>query len=264
MKRVLITGADGFLGQRLARSAGGFLPVLHVRREESWAHWRAQGVAETQRGDLAEARSLKEVPPVDVVVHLAGRSSGEPRDLYSSNVVTTATVVEWMARRGVPRLILASTGGVYAPGAGRPSREDDPLEPHSHYAVSKLSAELLVRRAVAEAGLQAIVLRFPHIFGPGNRKGVVWNFLESAATRGSVLLDGEGAQERDFLYVDDAVAALQGALTCASAGLLVLNIGTGRKYSLRELVALLAEALGRHPGHPDQRPRGTAAALHLA
>jgi len=262
MTRILITGADGFLGRHLAEAASDFQPVLHVRRAESSQRWQGRGFAQVVHGELCNAKCLDEVPQVAAVIHLAGRSGGELRPLYESNVVATAALLEWMLRRGVPHLVLASTGAVYQDRCDRPAREDDPLDPPSHYAVSKVAAEMLVRRAVAESGgkLRAAILRFPHVYGPENRKGVVWNFLESAVTRGTVLLDGEGLQQRDFLYVDDAVRALIAAAHHETPGAQTLNIGTGCKTSLADLAVMLGHVLHRpvgveKSGRAEQPPR---------
>lgn len=247
MKRILITGAGGFLGGYMAEAAVDFQPVLQVRRAESLRRWRLQEFTGVVRGELGSGKCLDDLPPVEAVVHLAGRSAGTLRELYHSNVVATAALLEWMARREVPRLVLASTGAVYQDRCDRAAREDDPLDPPSHYAASKAAAEMLVRRAVADADgkLQATILRFPHVYGPGNHKGVVWNFLDSAVTRGTVHLDGEGLQERDFLYVEDAVAALVAAAHDQTAGLRTLNIGTGCKIPLANLAVMLEQALDR-------------------
>ena len=166
-----------------------------------------------------------------------------------------------MVQRTVPRLVFASTGALYADCSGRAAREDDPLDPPSHYAGSKATAEMLVRQAVADSAgkLHAVVLRFPHVYGPGNRKGVVWSFLDSAVAAGLILLDGEGRQTRDFLYVDDAVCALQAALAHTPPGVTTLNIGTGRTIPLAELARLMEETLQRpvvakNSGRPEQLP----------
>ncbi len=261
MERVLVTGADGFIGTHLLRAPLRFQPVLHVHREESRARWLDHGF-EVFAGDLGGGACLENVPPVDAVVHLAGRSGGPARELYAANAVTVAALLDWMAARQVPRLVLASTGALYAGDARRASVETDPPLPASHYGASKWAAELAVNQAVADSrgNLAATILRFPNVYGPGSRKGVVWNFLDSGVRAGAVLLDGEGMQERDFLYVGDAVAAILAALDAPATGALTLNIATGRKTSLANLAALIGRTLRsdialRPSGRPEQPPR---------
>ncbi len=264
MEPILITGADGFIGPHLLRAKPGFRPILHVRTAGSRRRWHDHGFPDVVMGDLSEGQCLNDAPPVAAVIHLAGRSTGSARELYESNVAATAALLDWMIEKSVPHLVLASTGAVYPDRGDRPSRESDTPDPASHYGLSKWAAELAVCRAVATSGgkLSATILRFPHVYGPGNRKGVVWNFMDSAVRTGTVLLDGEGTQERDFLYVDDAVSAILVA-TCArrkAPGVITLNIAAGSKTSLTRLGTLISQALEtsiafRPSGRPEQPPR---------
>lgn len=249
---ILLTGAAGFMaGHLLPALRGDAALFLQTARREEAEKLQREGFADVSWGDLADPAAVARLPlrKFDVVTHLAGASSGSPEQLERANVLATERLARWAFRSGTPRLIFASTAAVYADRDDlAPCEETSRPDPSTPYARSKLSAERRLADYARQAKLRVVTLRFPHVYGPGKRVGVLWSLIEQLRQGERVVLDGEGEVLRDFLYVADAVEALQAAVAMnGSQSFEVFNIGSGRSYTLRALAALLGRAMGRSP-----------------
>jgi nucleoside-diphosphate-sugar epimerase len=246
-KRILVTGADGFFGRhfvlRLEETADVF---LHCGRTESVDEYRTQGFVNVFCGDLAGDGCSCGFPDceIDVVVHLAGLPGGEEPDLMRANVAVTKNMLSWAVEHGVRKVVFASTAAVYGDTCDAPASEMHALDPQSPYALSKARAEALLQE-YAEGGGAVASLRIPHAYGPGKRVGILAAIVTHATTDGVVTLNGDGDEKRDFVYIDDVVAALVAAANAdLSAGFYAYNIGFGQSLSLREACRVVAEVKG--------------------
>jgi UDP-glucose 4-epimerase len=250
--RFLVTGGAGFLGvalaNRLARDAH------QVRVIDDLSAGDAARLDERvlfTRGDVADRPKLWTLlQDVDCVYHLAARvlvseSILYPREYNEVNVGGTVSVMEAMRDAGVRRVVLTSSGAIYGEQAEQPVREDQTPNPQSPYAVSKLAAEYYVRTIGALWGIETVILRVFNAYGPGQNlppfhPPVVPRFLHQALQGGSLIVFGGGGQTRDFVYVDDVVAALVAAATAADVDRRIINVGCGRETSINELAALVS------------------------
>ena len=134
-----------------------------------------------------------------------------------------------------------------------PADEDHPARPLSPYGVAKLSVERYLYFFHAEYGINAIALRYANVYGPRQNPhgeaGVVAIFLERLLSGREAVINGDGLQTRDYVYVADIVAANLAAL--GRPGFAVYNIGTGRETTVVDLYRILAAAVGivRPPTH---------------
>jgi UDP-glucose 4-epimerase len=257
--RFLITGAAGFLGSALANRlvAEGH----EVRGVDDLSAGDASNlVPEVNfvRGDVNDRPKLWTLlQDVDCVFHLAARVSVQesalyPREYEQVNVGGTVTLMEAMRDVGVHRVVLASSAAIYGDQPEQPLREEMTPNPSSPYAVSKLSAEYYVRTIGALAGIEAVCLRVFNAYGPGQHlppahAPVIPSFLRQAATNGTLVVHGDGSQTRDYVYVDDVIRAMTAAATARDVDRLVINVGSGRETSVRDLVRLVTDATGGHP-----------------
>src|SRR5438309_6017631 len=191
----------------------------------------------------------------DAVLHLAAqmdvrRSVAEPTLDASINVLGTVNMLAAARRAGVTRFVFASSGGaVYGEQQVFPAREDHPRRPASPYGVSKLCGEEYLELAGRE-GLSTMSLRYANVYGPGQdpmgEAGVVAIFLHKMLRGDAPVINGDGEQTRDFVYVEDVaranLLALQGRQTGA------LNVGTGQETSVNEVARILASAAGYTTG----------------
>lgn len=252
----LITGAAGFLGSSLANHLAR--EGHQVRGLDDLSTGDPQALAPDvhfTRGDILDRPKLWTLlQDVDVVYHLAARVSVPesvlyPRDYNHVNVGGTVALMEAIRDVGVRRVVLTSSGAVYGNQADQPLKEALTPNPRSPYAVSKLAAEYYVRTIGGLWGIETVSLRIFNAYGPGqhlppSHPPVVPHYLKQALRGGTLVAHGDGTQTRDFVFVDDVVSALVAAATAPNINRLVVNIGSGRETSIRELIKVVLDVTG--------------------
>lgn len=204
------------------------------------------------RGDINDRPKLWTLlHNVDCVYHLAARvlvpeSVLYPREYNQVNVGGTVTLMEAMRDVGVRRVVFISSGAIYGEQGEQPLGEDAIPNPRSPYAVSKLSAEYYVRTIGHLWGIETVCLRVFNAYGPGQHippvhAPVIPNFLRQSALNGTLVVHGDGNQTRDYVYVDDVVNAMTAAATAPEVNQCIINVGSGRETSIRELARLAVE-----------------------
>ena len=279
--RVLVTGADGFVGQWLVQA------LLRAGHQVTGAVRDGRPVPGRQSAaelaavrwiplDLQDAASIDAVAreEADWVVHLAAVASSVEagRDLavaWAVNAAGTARLVESLASHAnAERVVVVSTGEVYGPGEARPRRETDPVRPVSPYAATKAAAEIAALEAGRRTGLAVMIARaFPHT-GPGQTTTYVapafLDRIRIAQRTGAVAVKtGNLDPVRELLDVRDVVEAYIALLERGRAGE-VYNVARGEGIAIGELFARLAEAAGvRVLPEPDPSLLRTTDVLHL-
>jgi GDP-4-dehydro-6-deoxy-D-mannose reductase len=266
-RRLVVTGAAGFLGRRVlasAREAGHDVVGLRRACEPDPLVAGSRVVVVDWEAERALPDALTAAAP-DALVHCAGHSgrfagAPDPIALQEANVGLTAQVLT--AVRDVcpsAHVVLLSSAAVYGPDAPVPTGENAPLKPQGEYGVSKLTAERLGWCFVAE-GLQVVVARPFNIVGPGEPAGSVVGTLAAQVLpvpegwTAPVVLR-EAASVRDFIDADDVADAL---VLLASRGLTgaAYNVCSGHGVSVAELVARAAEVWGRRIELRVEDPHG--------
>lgn len=223
-QKIGLTGASGFVGLRLQTflEARGFQVVLF-------------------RGDLLSksdiVRFFDSSTELKAVVHLAGAFFGNSKNLIDVNAVATFNLVEELARREICKIIFTSSGAVYGEPLGEDSIESDPLFPNTTYGMTKKWAEDAILYHHYQFNLPYVILRLPAVYGPGNEKGVIYNFLKSIEDSGAITLFGDGMQSRNFLHVDDLCEAICKSILLENSD--IFNISNPYKISLNELIQIL-------------------------
>jgi UDP-glucose 4-epimerase len=269
-KRVLVTGGAGFIGRNLCARLCDDPRVQSVLVLDDLSSTRVtqlpRGV-ELVRGSVLDCDAVTDcVHRADVIVHLAARSSvaaglADPVGTYRVNALGTALVLDAARSAGTAQVVLASSAAVYGNRAPRQSAEYQLPRPVSPYGASKAAAEHYAFAARAAHGLPVLVLRLFNVFGPGQEGGqndphdgaVMPRFVCAALQRRKLVINGDGTQTRDFVYVDDVCevmceAALRGIDHTGPA-----NLGSGRGTSLLALAARLADVVGE-PVECEHRP----------
>ncbi len=253
----LVTGAAGFLGSALAnRLAREGHQVRGYDDLSAGDPSRLSKDVLFTRGDVTDRPKLWTLlQEVDCVYHLAAKVSVPesilyPREYNIINVGGTVSVMEAMRDVGVRRVILISSGAIYGDQGQQPLVEDAPPNPGSPYAVSKLAAEHYVHTIGALWGIETVALRVFNAYGPGQpipaaHPPVVPHFLRQVSHGGSMVIHGKGEQTRDFVYLDDVVAAMIAAASAPTINRSVINIGSGTETSIQSLGQAVLEAAGK-------------------
>jgi len=257
--RVLVTGGAGFIGSHTVEAlleAGAEVVVLDDFSAGKHANLPQHPRLRVMEGDIRDRSMVEQaLDGVTHVLHLAAqvsvRSSIEaPSASASHNVVGFLTVLDALRRRGIPRLVYASSAAVYGAPRTLPLDEDSPCAPESPYGLEKLINDQYAALFSALYGISALGMRYFNVYGPRQDAaspyaGVISRFAARLKGDEPLTVFGDGLQTRDFVFVKDVAAANVAALRSSATG--VLNIGTGTSVTLLQLIEALARCAGRTP-----------------
>ena len=258
--KILITGAEGFVGSNL-------VPMLAKEHDVVALDY----LASLERSNLPEEipylnYDLSQInasylPDVDLVIHLASVSIERVNEnaMYEAvNIASMLKVLE-LTRKTEAKLILSSSCSVY--GDGLNFKESDPFNPMSLYAIGKINEERYAEFYHHKYGLDVTLLRYSNCFGDLTyidnkfylgKKGVIRIFMEQALQDKPLTVIEE--QSRDFTYIDDIVDAT--AIMLDLKGLNVFNVATGIETRIEDIPPLIGEALSREVETRSIPPRG--------
>jgi len=256
--RVLVTGGAGFIGSHVVEAlVGRGDEVVVVDDLRNATEDNLASVADRirfERGDCARAAELLAAETFDRIYHLAAPayvppSVEDPIGDLRANVEQTLLVLEALRRlTSKPRLVHVSSAAVYGQPNLQPIREECPPAPVSPYGVDKFAAEEHVRVAAQLHGIRAVILRYFPVYGPRQRKQVVFDLINKMrANPARIEVFGSGRELRDLCYVDDVVAATLVAGERSPARGEVANVGSGSMVSIAEVVAEVARAMRLAP-----------------
>jgi CDP-glucose 4,6-dehydratase len=282
VSRALVTGAHGFVASHLSRALleqGDAVTVLDRPdpRVADVGGPRRSGLdllgirdeVQLVEADLRDAEAVAgAVAGVDAVFHLAaqtivGVARESPLETLEVNVRGAWNIFEACREQGVGTVVFASSDKAYGASPELPYREDFALRAAYPYDASKAAADIIARSYAHAYGVPLAVTRFANIYGGGdlNFSRLIPETVVAALDGRAPVIRSDGSPERDFLYVDDAVAAylaIAEALGAGEAAGEAFNAGGDRPHSVREVVELIAEAAdsGAAPdfqgaGNPD-------------
>jgi UDP-glucose 4-epimerase len=263
--RSLVTGGAGFIGSNLVDALldrGDEVTVvddLSTGNRSNLEPALAEG-AELVEADIRDAGAMRDlaqrVAP-DAVFHLGAqidvrRSAADPAFDARVNVEGTINVLDSARAAGVGRFVNSSTGGaIYGEGRTIPAPEDHPVAPEAPYGQSKFAAEGYCELFRRLYGVAAVSLRYGNVYGPRQdplgEAGVVAIFCGRLLEGRPLTVFGDGLQTRDYVHVDDVVAANLAAAESDVAG--AYNIGTGVETSVLDLIGALERVSGTKVEH---------------
>jgi len=261
-KKVLVTGAGGFIGshltERLVQDGHQVRAFVRYNGRDDRGHLddlppEIQAAIEVERGDLKDPFAVaRAVEGREWVFHLGALiaipySYHNPHDVVQTNVVGTAHVLDACRASAVlERLVLTSTSEVYGTARTVPIDERHPLQAQSPYAATKIAADALGESYHRAFGLPVTILRPFNTFGPRqSARAIVPTIISQALARPAVKL-GRLDPRRDLTYVKDTAAGFVAIVGCDAAIGRAVNIGRGQDISIGELV----ETIGRRIGRP--------------
>jgi UDP-glucose 4-epimerase len=260
----LITGVAGFIGSHLAQALAE--AGHRVRGLDNFSTGRRENLAgfsekiELRAADLTDADAVaKACVGVDAILHQGAlpsvpRSVKDPRTSHRANVDGTFNLLEGARAAGVKRVLYAASSSAYGNQPKFPRVETMTPQPVAPYPVQKLAGELYMQSYARVYGMETVCLRYFNVFGPRQAadsaySGVVPRWIRQmlrADPEDLPTLQGDGSQERDFTYIDNAVSANLLALEAPASAVAgrVFNVACGQKYSIAYTYDLLAKLTG--------------------
>ena len=253
MKKFLVTGGAGFIGSNLVEKLVENNDIVvvdnlhtgsleNLKEFENKIKFINKSCGEITSEDIGE---------IDGIFHIGIYSSSpmykEDRSLVGKAINDFLTILE-LARRENCKIVFASSSSIYN-GNPVPWREDMNIKVTDFYTEARYAMERLADLYYQLHGIESIGLRFFSVYGPkekykGKYANLVSQFLEAMKKNETPVIYGDGEQRRDFIYVKDVVNACVLAMESNKIG--VFNVGTGKDYSLNELIDILNDVLGKH------------------
>jgi UDP-glucose 4-epimerase len=260
MALYLVTGGAGFIGSHLTEEL--VRRGHRVRVVDSLITGKRRNVAHIPgvdflEGDLAEPGvAERAVQGVDYVLHQAAipsvpRSVKDPLTSHRANVDASLNVLVAARDAGVKRLVYAGSSSAYGNTPTLPKHEDMPTNPLSPYALQKLVAEQYCQMFTELYGFETVTIRYFNVFGPRQDpgspySGVISLFAAALLEGRQPVIYGDGEQTRDFTYVANVVDGVLRAVESPGAAGEVINVATGGRISLNELLLTMNRIVGSH------------------
>lgn len=260
-KKILVTGADGFIGshltEALVRAGYEVRAFVFYNSFDSWG-WLDHADVEIRRsldvfaGDVRDPHGVKQaVRGCDIVMHLAALigipySYHAPDNYVDTNVRGTLNVLQAARELGLYQVIHTSTSEVYGTAQTLPIDENHRLHAQSPYAATKVAADQLALSFYTSFGLPVVVLRPFNTFGPRqSTRAVIPTIITQLASGTSTISLGALHPTRDFCFVKETVRAFVAAIDAAAAVGEVINVGTGYEITIGDTARLIAEIMGK-------------------
>ena len=269
MASYLVTGGAGFIGSHLAEEL--VRRGHRVRVVDSLITGKRRNLDHIQgidfiEGDLAAIDVARHaVEGVEYVLHQAAipsvpRSVNDPITSNQANVTAALNILVAARDAGVKRLVYAGSSSVYGDTPTLPKREDMPAKPLSPYALQKLVAEQYCQMFTRLYGFETVTTRYFNVFGPrqdpGSPYSGVISLFSTAILEGrQPIIYGDGEQTRDFTYVANVVDGVLRACEAPKAAGEVMNVATGGRISLNELLRVMNRICGTEAEPIYKEPR---------
>jgi len=254
MKRVIVTGATGFIGANLARRLLTDGHEIHLLVRDGHQPWRIEGIktqVQLHTVDMTDAEAMVRVVAgvrPDWVFHLSAHGAyswqSDLQGMVRTNIIGTINLVEACLKTGFDAFVNAGSSSEYG-YKDHPPAETECLDPNSYYAVTKASATMYCRYTAKLRGVSLVTLRFYSVYGPYEEPGRLIPMLVLNGRAGCLppLVNPDIA--RDFVYVGDAVeACLLAATRPDQEPGSVYNVGTGVQTSIREVASVARRVMG--------------------
>jgi nucleoside-diphosphate-sugar epimerase len=269
MASYLVTGGAGFIGSHLAEEL--VRRGQRVRVVDSLVTGKRRNLdhipaVEFLEGDLADRDvARRAVEGVEYVLHQAAipsvpRSVKDPLTSNEANVTGALNILVAARDAGVKRLVYAGSSSVYGDTPTLPKREDMPPRPLSPYALQKLMAEQYCQMFTRLYGFETVTTRYFNVFGPRQDpgspySGVISLFSTAILDGRQPIIYGDGEQTRDFTYVANVVDGVLRACEAPKAAGEAMNVATGGRISLNELLRVMNEICGTNAEPIYKEPR---------
>lgn len=246
-KTILITGGTGFIGNHLVREFLHQCNVLVISRKKKIPHVTTVNADITDISRLQD--SLKKID-IDLVFHMAGSTNlpnhTKDPNFFSINAIGTKNILDLCRQKNVEQMVYSSTMEVFGNQLYTPVDEKHPKLPNTNYGLSKWMGEEYCRQYLSAYGICSTILRYSYVYGPGLPSyRVISQFVRNALDNNPLLLNNDGKDVNDYIYVGDVISANILSVTRAKAKNNDFNIGSGTPTSVGELAWTVIQLIGK-------------------
>ena len=232
MKKILITGSEGFVGKNLIRYLKNYSFQIIETKDKSF--------------DLKLNESWKQIEKCDYLIHLAGKSFvpkswEEPARFIENNILLITNALEY-CRVNKTKLIFLSSY-LYGNCKKMPIKENAPIEATNPYALSKLLSEKLCYFYKNNFQVNNIILRVFNLYGPGQPKEYLLSKITNQVRNEKIIKVDNLSPKRDYVYIDDLCSAIVKAINYKGKEH-IFNIGSGKSYSVKEVIDFIQNIYG--------------------
>ena len=269
IKKVLVTGAAGFIGSHLVEKLleKKFKVKALVRyNSTSNINWLNQITYKNQNlkiifGDITDPDSIEEaVSGCDAVINLAAMISvpysfKNPQSFIDTNIYGTYMVCKYAVDTNVKHLLYTSSVAVYGSANGNVLTEKNIIKPDSIYGISKYSGEMYIRLLTKNSNTKHTIFRVFNTYGPGenlnyNKKGMVSIYASYLWKNEPIKVKGSIERYRDFTFIDDSIDGLVTALFNSASFDEIFNLTSGEKVIIKDLIELMKITAGKNNNYP--------------
>lgn len=278
-KRILVTGAAGFIGSNLTRSLlnKGNVQIVGLdnfddfynreQKERNMSSFISNQDFTFFEGDIRNMDDLLALPEIDVIVHLAAKAGVRPSILnpvlyQDVNVAGTQNLLEFARQKEIKQFVFGSSSSVYGINEHVPWIEEEKLMPISPYASTKLSCEMLGHVYSHLYGIRFLALRFFTVYGPAQRPDLaIHKFFNSISKGDAIPVFGDGSTSRDYTFVEDTIQGIEAAIDYKDTDFEIINLGNRQTVTLSQLIEAIENVCGkkaiidRQPEQPGDVPQ---------
>ena len=254
MEKILITGGAGFIGTNLISYLNENYKKLEITIIDNQSLGKRSDIGCKYKrfydADISEEKTFKALDiDFDAVIHLAAstrvlESIEKPNLMLENNIIGTFYLLEFCRVNKIRNVVIASTGGAIIGDTSKIISEESLPMPISPYGASKLSVEAFSNSYNASYDMNISCLRFSNVYGPRSqkKKSVIATFFKKILNQEELFIYGDGLQERDYVYVEDVIKAIELCLEKQASG--VFQIATGKSTNVKTIIEIMKELTG--------------------
>jgi len=235
MTKILLLGATGFIGKslldRLERKNSVKIMIHNSDLQTN--------VQKFKGNILTKDSFFNEIRDDETIINLLGQITTNESDLVDSNIIGGLNLLNSCIKKKIKQIILISSINVYGENLKMPSKETDPLKPKTTYGLVKMITERIYRHFSETNGVNVTIF-LAGIYGLEKKNGFLTQIIKSTRDK-TILLDSynKGRQQRDLLYIDDAVDCITLGINYQHDGFNIFNVSSGNRYSVKKLVSII-------------------------